>query len=318
MVLPMVFKRFPQLQIPSYTILFGKHMGTGVIISLALIHLLVPSMESLSSPCLPESFTKYSAWAPLICMFSSFTIMLIENILSEKLATQLSTIIHVTTGHGHGAAAGDHVHSPPPGIITTNSSIITMQPQEATNGTIVVPISHFNTTSSEHGHSHGIVLSLPTDARTVSTYLLEFGCTLHSVIIGITLGIESDAFKTLLIAMVFHQTFEGFALGARLAELKIKGWSEVILIIIYCISTPIGMVIGIATAGSYNPNSERALYTTGFMDAISAGILLYIGFNMIVHDFVHDIKGLGWKKKYGLYFALWFAAGIMAFIGNYL
>jgi zinc transporter ZupT len=139
-----------------------------------------------------------------------------------------------------------------------------------------------SSTDQVQGHSHGGALSIPADARTISTYLLEFGCTMHSVIVGISLGIESDKFTVLLVALVFHQAFEGFALGARFAELQLRGWSEISLATIYCLSAPIGMVIGIATASSYNPKSERALYTTGFMDATSSGILLYVGFNMVL------------------------------------
>lgn len=36
----------------------------------------------------------------------------------------------------------------------------------------------------EHGHSHGGAFAIPYNARTVSTYLMEFGCAMHSVIIG--------------------------------------------------------------------------------------------------------------------------------------
>ena len=44
--------------------------------------------------------------------------------------------------------------------------------------------------------------------------LLEIGIAVHSIIIGISLGISgNEEFQALLIALVFHQFFEGLALG---------------------------------------------------------------------------------------------------------
>ena len=49
--------------------------------------------------------------------------------------------------------------------------------------------------------------------------MLELGIALHSVLIGVALGVAQDpaAARPLAAALVFHQTFEGFALGAALA-----------------------------------------------------------------------------------------------------
>lgn len=61
-------------------------------------------------------------------------------------------------------------------------------------------------------------------AQIIAIAILECGILLHSVIIGLTLGI-SDEFVTLFIALVFHQLFEGLGLGSRLCALKLKrGW----------------------------------------------------------------------------------------------
>lgn len=45
--------------------------------------------------------------------------------------------------------------------------------------------------------------------------MLELGIALHSVLIGVALGVAQDpaAARPLAAALVFHQTFEGFALG---------------------------------------------------------------------------------------------------------
>lgn len=60
-------------------------------------------------------------------------------------------------------------------------------------------------------HSHLQGLALPSDAqKRISTFILEAGVAAHSVIIGVTLGISSGSeFIGLLIALLFHQFFEG-------------------------------------------------------------------------------------------------------------
>lgn len=55
--------------------------------------------------------------------------------------------------------------------------------------------------------------------------VLELGIALHSVLIGMALGVsqEPEAARPLAAALVFHQSFEGFALGSALAEAGHEG-----------------------------------------------------------------------------------------------
>jgi hypothetical protein len=45
----------------------------------------------------------------------------------------------------------------------------------------------------------------------------------------------------------------------------------------YQLITPIGIAIGIGLHSVYNPNSSAALLSSGVLDSISAGILVYAG-----------------------------------------
>lgn len=53
--------------------------------------------------------------------------------------------------------------------------------------------------------------------------VLELGIVIHSIIIGISLGASKDALtiKTLLIALSFHQLFEGMGLGGCISQVLI-------------------------------------------------------------------------------------------------
>ena len=64
-------------------------------------------------------------------------------------------------------------------------------------------------TAGHDGHVHSILLAAGVK-RTISAYLLEFGVTVHSVFIGLANGIDGDdQLHVLLVALVFHQMFEG-------------------------------------------------------------------------------------------------------------
>lgn len=62
-----------------------------------------------------------------------------------------------------------------------------------------------------HSHAHGLEL-LGESQRRISTYILEAGVATHSIIIGVSLGVSSGTeFTSLLMALAFHQFFEGKA-----------------------------------------------------------------------------------------------------------
>jgi zinc transporter 1/2/3 len=68
---------------------------------------------------------------------------------------------------------------------------------------------HHHTQEVGHSHAHGLSL-LDESQRRISTYILEAGIAAHSVIIGVSLGVSTGSeFTGLLIALVFHQFFEG-------------------------------------------------------------------------------------------------------------
>ncbi|KAI8595440.1 Zinc/iron permease [Dissophora ornata] len=170
-----------------------------------------------------------------------------------------------------------------------------------------------------HSHTHGLEL-LDDSQRKISTYILEAGVAFHSVIIGVSLGVSSGTeFMGLLIALAFHQFFEGFALGARIADLQFdRTYIHGLLALIFSLTTPVGAVIGIGISSSYNPTSALSILIEGMFDAISAGILLYMGYvNLLAVEFNMngDIRKEGPKVKMMCFLALWAGAAVMAAIG---
>ena len=111
--------------------------------------------------------------------------------------------------------------------------------------------------------------------------------------------------------------------------------------VIFAISAPLGMAGGVAiiTAGSVNPGGVTYLLVQGVFDSICAGILLYLGYALVMFDFPEDVRThckeedseavtsgpkaattgtrVPWRR-YAMYLALWMGAGAMAVVGMYL
>jgi zinc transporter ZupT len=122
--------------------------------------------------------------------------------------------------------------------------------------------------------------------------LLEAGILFHSIFIGMALSVATGtAFIVFLVAISFHQTFEGFALGSRISAVRFpvgspKPW---LMALAYGTTTPIGQAIGLAIHTLYDPASEAGLLTVGFMNAISSGLLLFAGLvELLAEDFLSD------------------------------
>jgi zinc transporter ZupT len=100
--------------------------------------------------------------------------------------------------------------------------------------------------------------------------LLEGGILFHSVFVGMTVSITVDGFLVLLVAIMFHQMFEGLGLGARIAAVpyprgSVRPW---LLVVAFGMTAPIGQAIGLAVKDSYDPNSAFGLIIVGVFNAM--------------------------------------------------
>ncbi|RGB34153.1 Zinc/iron permease [Rhizophagus diaphanus] len=292
--LPVMSKKFPKFKVPSYIFFFCKHFGTGVIVATAFIHMLPSSFEMLSNECLPEIWHNYSAWPGAIAMMAATFIFFIEYIA-----------INFTHNIEHETLP---THKNELDSTATNSDETTSDENK--------DLHHHS-----HAHAHGTLVLLTSKAQTIGIIVLELGICLHSIIIGLALSVATGSdFISLLVALVFHQMFEGLGLGSRIAELKfpkgsIKPW---LMSLAYGTTTPFGIAIGLGVRETYDPDSQTALIVQGVLDSISAGILLYAALvELIANDFIYDSK---FREKSTIYQTLAFiclllGAGIMALIG---
>ena len=153
--------------------------------------------------------------------------------------------------------------------------------------------------------------------------LLEAGILFHSVFIGMAVSVATGPpFVVFLIAIAFHQTFEGLALGSRIAgvEFPRRSARPWLMVLAYGCTTPLGQAIGLAVHTMYDPRSQAGLLMVGFMNAISAGLLLFAGLvQLLAEDFLTDksyrsLKGTQ-RRRAGL--AVFTGATLMALVGAF-
>ena len=154
--------------------------------------------------------------------------------------------------------------------------------------------------------------------------LLEAGILFHSVFIGIAVSVSTGPpFVVLLIAISFHQTFEGLALGSRIAAIptlaptSLKPW---LMALAYGATTPIGQAIGLGVHGLYDPHGQTGLLMVGMMNAISSGLLLFAGLvELLAEDFLSNAsyETLHGKRRLEACCAVVSGAFLMAAVGAF-
>jgi zinc transporter ZupT len=151
--------------------------------------------------------------------------------------------------------------------------------------------------------------------------LLEAGILFHSIFIGMAVSVATGPpFVVFLIAIAFHQSFEGLALGSRIAAINFPRHSPRpwLMVLAYGTTTPIGQAIGLIVHNLYDPHSAAGLLMVGFMNAISSGLLLFAGLvQLLAEDFLSDksytvLKG---RRRWEAFCAVIGGSLLMALVG---
>nr|GMD42071.1 zinc transporter 5-like [Ipomoea batatas] len=145
--------------------------------------------------------------------------------------------------------------------------------------------------------------------------VLELGIVVHSVIIGLCLGTSQtpETIRPLLVALSFHQFFEGMGLGGCIAQAKFKSVSTAVMAVFFSLTTPVGIATGIGISSVYNPHSSTALITQGVLNSASAGILIYMALvDLLAADFMKPKIQNNVRLQLGGHVSLVLGAGSMS------
>ncbi|OAX77503.1 hypothetical protein ACJ72_08198 [Emergomyces africanus] len=263
---PMLWARFCNTKMHGLVFTIIKQFGTGIIVSTAFIHLFTHAQLMFSNPCLGA--LEYEATAAAIAMAGIFLSFLVEYAGNRFLLNRKP-------------GCNPHAHCDVDPLPSATKS---------TDGIDADGIDAERTTPptlTNLGHHHH-TLARPDDK--LSVMVMEAGILFHSIIIGVTLVVAGDSgYISLFVVIIFHQMFEGLALGARIAQLSpALTTSNVSMATLFALITPIGMAIGLGVIHTFNGNDRSTIIAIGALDALSAGILAWVALiDMWSHDWLY-------------------------------
>jgi solute carrier family 39 (zinc transporter), member 1/2/3 len=196
--------------------------------------------------------------------------------------------------------------------------------------------------ATDAGHSHSLLLDSRIEKR-VGVYILEAGIASHrceaflcvrrvgvcmcerarnspcvrSIIIGIALGVEEEEFKVLLIAIVFHQFFEGIALSTVVLESLTSKIKIAFMVLLFSITTPVGVSIALGIRETYSDTDPTTLYVTGVLDSVASGILIYDSLVNIIapHFSSPEFRAATNMRRATQLGFLWLGVALMSILG---
>jgi len=166
---------------------------------------------------------------------------------------------------------------------------------------------------------HGLLHLIESKEKQMVSYLLEIGISIHSILIGIAFGMTKDSeLIALMIALMFHQFFEGVSLSSVFIEAHFKrNTAIIIMIVVYSLTLPIGAFIGVLIRNAIESTDRLYLTLQGIIDAVAGGILVYDGLVNILsrHCSSSLFKNSSILKKNIQLLAFYIGITVMAVIG---
>ena len=322
-----------------------KACGAGVLLGIAMMHLLPEGHEDLES-----AFPDYPLAYALTC-FGVVLVLFVEQSVMILNESQHAGAYSASPGTGPDSSP----HSPNSEVEhNEDCGFVNCDCEDATgngNGTTIkkecpecpvietgIELAVISTSTNEtieklgaHDHTHehhtlGLSKLMNTNnlKDLVSIYTMEFSIAIHSIIIGVDIGLLSASSElvtliSLIIAISFHQFVEGFSLGSNLSSQSAHtlGHSKIItFVVIFAITVPIGIVIGICT--SELEETDTDVIARGSANAIAAGTLLYISLAEMISEYF-EAKDLKYQPTVKMFMLLSLALGTasMAVLANW-
>ena len=212
---PVLASRMPSLRIPVSVYIFARYFGAGVIVATAFIHLLDPAYSEIGgASCvgMTGAWAKYS-WCPAIVLMSVVVIFLVdlasERYVETKYGVQSAQDVQtiITTDAAH---AQPHLHDHDDNNGSNERQSIAAGAREKQSSKEL---------ASHDSEAQSAQEKFAFRQQIAGFLILEFGVIFHSVVIGLNLGVVGDEFSTLYPVLIFHQSFEGLGIGARLSAI---------------------------------------------------------------------------------------------------
>nr|GMD57867.1 zinc transporter 1-like [Ipomoea batatas] len=304
--IPLLARKYERLGPENDIFFMIKAFAAGVILSTGFVHILPDAFQTLTSPLLKDT----NPWAKfpfsgLIALTASIATLMVDTLamsfFRKKMHFDKTTKL--------------------PQVM-----MVSADEEEAKDDAAAAGHMHIHTHAHGHGHGAAAYLDPPQSnnelvhlsdriRQRVLSQVLELGIVVHSVIIGLCLGTSQtpETIRPLLVALSFHQFFEGMGLGGCIAQAKFKSVSTAVMAVFFSLTTPVGIATGIGISSVYNPHSSTALITQGVLNSASAGILIYMALvDLLAADFMKPKIQNNVRLQLGGHVSLVLGAGSMS------
>jgi zinc transporter 1/2/3 len=196
------------------------------IIGNSRIHMSTESSAAFSNPCIPDALKNYGAYSGAFSLLAIFLTHFIQTVATQKINSLLKQEsmenLEEEKAKITDQATIENPFADPENGIDNNQNLDPSSPSSSFGVSQTLSDEH-------HDHTHGGLL---IHSNSITVYLLEFGIALHSILIGIALGVATEDFGVLLIAISVHQFFEGLGLSIIVLEanMKKKKWASWIMV----------------------------------------------------------------------------------------
>lgn len=148
--------------------------------------------------------------------------------------------------------------------------------------------------------------------RPVYPFVLCFILSVHSIIAGVSLGLEGTLASSaaILIAIIAHKGTAAFALGTSLEKADFSPSRYIAIIAFFSAMTPLGLVLGTFFSTIFSGKTDIAFEAV--FDALAAGTFLYIAIVDIIEEVFQEPHDR-WLKT----LLIMSGFGLMALIANW-
>ncbi|KAG7558683.1 Zinc/iron permease fungal/plant [Arabidopsis thaliana x Arabidopsis arenosa] len=292
--LPLLTRSIPALGPDRDMFVLVKCLASGVILATGFMHVLPDSYDDLTSKCLPEEPWRKFPFTTFIAMVSALLVLMIDSFAMSAYARRDSKREGEVVPLENGSNSVDTQDE----IQTLENGSNYVEKQEKVND---------NKTSQ-------------LLRNKVIAQILELGIVVHSVVIGLAMGASDNqcTIRSLIAALCFHQLFEGMGLGGSILQAQFKSKTNWMMVFFFSVTTPFGIVLGMAIQKIYDETSPTALIVVGVLNACSTGLLIYMALvNLLAHEFFGP-KIQGNMKLHILgYVAVFIGAGAMTLMAKW-
>ncbi|KAN0060707.1 hypothetical protein ACQY0O_007365 [Thecaphora frezii] len=317
----------------------SKYFGAGVIVATAFVHLIYEAFIQLTSPCIKLAF---APTAPAISMASLFLIFVVDLLLMRHIHRSTKAMKELKARRAKDKACIDSSQSIQASeSMATTDDVLVSVPNTPASPPALLPSG--TVSGADIGEKRVDAATIATmrdreqqldqeereaDAKLaervkeLDVLVIEGGIVFHSVMVGLGLGTAPDAgFVPYFIAIVFHQMFDGFAIGTRMAALNFekKRKKQIAMFLAYAFVTPVGIALGTGVRTVFEPNDPTTIIAIGVLDSLSAGVLLYGALvDMLAKDFLFGpmLDASDVRLSVALV-SLLFGAGVMSLMGKW-